>query len=443
MVKAHKPWNNMSHSSAPALPPRKLSQTSYPPSTDNMTDRLQNPLQEPNCIEEADWYWGDITRDEVQEKLTDMPDGTFLIRNASNKAGEYTLTLRKGGTNKLIKIYHKNGKYGFSEPYNFFSIIDLVNHYRKVSLSQYNATLDIKLLYPVSRFQQDEEFGTWKSLNVDVVWIRLIDLLREIMMKSKLYDDLSAEFQSAMADISVKRMGLQQYHEINKMFDEQLKLHDKYLKKAERHEAEDLIDNIEVVKKRMKYLQESKIDLEDKLYRQVSYSQTLERQMYQLKQEITLFTRQKEKSVKWLLTHGVSLDAINRVLNGADWWTRKPEDIEMQLNISHLDENTWLLQSCSRADAEYMLSGKCNGTFLIRPSRTGQSALSIVCNGIVNHCIVYRTPKGFGFAEPYNIYSSLKDLVLHYSQTSLEEHNDSLNTMLAYPILADNDINNK
>ena len=46
------------------------------------------------------------------------------------------------------------------------------------------------------------------------------------------------------------------------------------------------------------------------------------------------------------------------------------------------------------------------------------------------------TERGYGFAEPYNIHPTLRHLVLHYAQTSLEEHNESLTTTLAFPAFA-------
>lgn len=61
---------------------------------------------------------------------------------------------RKGGNNKLIKVFHRDGHYGFSEPLTFCSVVELISHYRHESLAQYNAKLDTRLLYPVSKYQQ-------------------------------------------------------------------------------------------------------------------------------------------------------------------------------------------------------------------------------------------------------------------------------------------------
>lgn len=102
--------------------------------------------------------------------------------------------------------------------------------------------------------------------------------------------------------------------------------------------------------------------------------------------------------------------------------------------LPHQDESTWLLKECSRLEAERLLEGQPDGTFLVRPSSTNQFALSVICGGVINHCIIHNTDRGYGFAEPYNIYNSLKSLVLHYAQNSLEIHNDSLKTTLEYPI---------
>ena len=59
---------------------------------------------------------------------------------------------RKGGSNKLIKIYHRGGLYGFVEPLRFTTVIDLISHYKRHSLAHYNKTLDTTLKYPISRF---------------------------------------------------------------------------------------------------------------------------------------------------------------------------------------------------------------------------------------------------------------------------------------------------
>jgi len=59
---------------------------------------------------------------------------------------------RKGGSNKLIKIFHENGKFGFVEPLKFSTVVELIQYFQHHSLAQYNNMLDITLRYPVSRF---------------------------------------------------------------------------------------------------------------------------------------------------------------------------------------------------------------------------------------------------------------------------------------------------
>lgn len=118
-------------------------------------------------------------------------------------------------------------------------------------------------------------------------------------------------------------------------------------------------------------------------------------------------------------------------------WETRDTNIVDDVSAAHHDINTWLMRNGTRQDAERLLANTPTGTFLIRRREAGHYALSITCNSTTNHCLIYETDKGYGFALPYNIYESLLGLVLHYAQNSLEEHNDALTTTLKYPVYSE------
>lgn len=118
-------------------------------------------------------------------------------------------------------------------------------------------------------------------------------------------------------------------------------------------------------------------------------------------------------------------------------WQRLETNIVDDVSAAHHNANTWLMRSGGRQEAERLLANMPGGTFLIRRRDAGHYALSITCNSATNHCLIYETDKGYGFALPYNIYDSLLSLVLHYAHNSLEEHNDALTTTLKYPVYSE------
>ncbi|XP_023650366.2 suppressor of cytokine signaling 6 [Paramormyrops kingsleyae] len=135
-------------------------QNSGPTVVTSLTEELKK-------LAKQGWYWGPITRWEAEEKLVNLPDGSFLVRDSSDDRYLLSLSFRSQGKTLHTRIEHSNGRFSFYEQPDVeghTSIVDLIEHSIKDSENGAfcysrsrlpgSATYPVRLTNPVSRFMQ-------------------------------------------------------------------------------------------------------------------------------------------------------------------------------------------------------------------------------------------------------------------------------------------------
>lgn len=389
----------------------------------------------PADLREAEWYWGKITRDEAKEKMTDAQDGSYLVRDATSGGGEYTLTLKKDGADRVIKIYHSKGRYGFTIDGTYTSVVHLIEFYKKNSLKEYNTILDTKLMFPISRFDDDNYLGAVvggeAGDDMERVARAFIETAKQLAEKQQERESLTEEYNQAKTTVDLKKQAQEAFSEAEKLFREQLTIQARFESEAQPHEKSGIGANNLLIRERMEELVLCSQQLKHAMDQEKAKIMTFERELNSLNPVLMNLSKTKDRYLEQMKRLNFTDGEIKQMLADGHW-SAAPTSMEMP----HEDEATWLKIAYNRQQAEQELVNRPTGTFLIRGRVGGQYALSITCNDTVNHCIIHQTERGYGFAEPYNIYGSLKALVLHYATNSLEEHNDTLQTTLKYPALA-------
>jgi len=114
------------------------------------------------------WYWGPVSREEAEEKLSGQPEGAFLVRDSTDDRYLFSLSFRSSGRTLHTRVEYCNGEFSFyAQPQSdsYRSMAELIEQcvaesqsgiycYSRGTSGVSSQSYPVKLTRPVSRFAQ-------------------------------------------------------------------------------------------------------------------------------------------------------------------------------------------------------------------------------------------------------------------------------------------------
>ncbi|KAK6172028.1 hypothetical protein SNE40_018429 [Patella caerulea] len=372
------------------------------------------------------YYWKHLNREEAIEKLKYSPNGSFLIRDSSTEA-VYVLVLRDRGTTNNIKIFCKNGKYGFAEPFTFNSVADVINHYSEESLHKHSHLLDTKLLYPMC-LNIDEMVEIHGITETDSLHY-FIHLAQYYQHQRKCLDNEFDNIMKLSQKINLSVTLLDALKQTIEIFNEQLKT------LQDNMEAIDATDT-ESISKINGCLRNRIEDVEKNVYKRFEIYNN-DKKLYEKAAENLCCKKFVCKGLKQHVAH------LRRYIQNlklvSDNFLSVMVDDERDGDVLHRNPQFWLLKGETKEQADEILADKPRGTFLVRYSKGDvRYILSVMCDEEVKHFDIFYSPvhQSYGLTQNTCLFKSLTELIIKYRRISLAEHFQVTDVNLICPVIA-------
>lgn len=406
-----------------------------------------------DCINENQWFWGDVNRDETYLILKNCPNGSFLVRNSTDKSPDspYTLCVMKSSLVKSIKIFRQEQSNGdffdIEKPCRFDSVANLISYYSRVSLREYNHNLNLVLTYGVSKYK----FGKTTQWSIDKLYSSFQDAFNQFEQLTKKYDNLEIEINNVKEDFSNKKLAMEAFDKIIEMYNQQIDQVNKVLnnnlyKKTNvisttkllvsqlmplsssgrvRDETNDNeFNQLDVLMKQNKEKLELRIRefnvKREKLKDEIDYCNTVINQLQEeldlLRPELVEMRKKRENYHMWLIQRGENDDKIQNNLEklsniNQEIFFDNTKTFLSEINQHNGDKNidmhensiNWFIADCTREQAMEFLQSKPNGTYLVRPNTKPNSKyiLSMICSGIIKHILIEENSSGCFLKSSY------------------------------------------